>query len=328
MKPKTMTIRPARWLTCLLFAGLCLPLVACSGRGTTNHRAAVVDRAFDQLCASADTALVEQGDAMLAYKLYSQALERSYTTMDPAAFSRASFGQAASLARLRRYEQALSSLVETGFTMPPERRQARALLSARIRLEQGRAGDAETDLKRAEALSSASTSVSTQMLIELTHGQIAVMTGDLARAKQSIEAARGIESQGLAVQLHRLRGMIASGEGRHKAAGAAYDDEARAARAVSNWPSAAEATARAASAYAASGESQKAAERYFQAGRSAMLQKEAVLPAEAWLESARQQAAAAGDQDLLERIEALNPNGLCSSTRNPFRIEQPAIISG
>jgi len=282
-----------------------LLLTACAGNPDTNAPQPVGDRAYRQLRAAADASLTEEGDAHLALGLYTQALERAQATLNPEAIAQASFGRAASLARLRRYDAALQALDTPGNAAPPSQRRARWLLAARIHMEQGDVEKAAELLGRAEAAITESTRGATRTLIRLTRGQLAAMARDTAAAQQALVDTERLPSPGLQAQRHRLAGMVATLENNHAQAAAAHLSEASAARRAANWPAAAEATARAASAYSQADDPASAAALYLQAGRSASLQKHAELPGQEWLKDAINAANIAGRPEITEAASEL-----------------------
>jgi len=242
----------------------------------------------------------EQGDARLALSLYTQALKRAHMTNDTDAAAAASFGRAASLARLRRYEEALAAIELTGAEPRPRYKQAFHLLKARIYLEQGEADAAAQSLDRADALTTSTTPSSTRIMARLTRGQLAAMAGDIAAARAALTEPAGGMPTSLRAQHKRLLGMITALEKDFAGAAKAHQAEAEAARLGANWPAAAEALARAAQAHASHGDHAAAAAAYFRAGRSARLQADARLPADRWLNNAIASAKQAGDDRVVE----------------------------
>lgn len=300
----TSAARPMRLLGVAMLA---ISLVACSSGRRSAPQASIADSTFVQLCRSADQSLIEQGQPKLAYSLYAQALTRGHLTNDPVAIAIASYGQAASLARMRRFAEAFKVLNAPGDEVPAAYRTPRHLLAARMHLELADGDRALNELDHAEASSETASRGSTNALIQLTRGQIAVLVDDLASASALLDRTPEELPASLLAQRHRLAGMIADAKGDSLEAAAAFEAEAAAARHASNWPGVAEATARAAEAYRSGRDFSSAARSFFQASRSAALQPETHLPAEDWMNNAIDAARQSGDKALIDLVASTAP---------------------
>jgi len=290
----------------LMALAVCMVLLTgCAGNAQPKAEPVVGDRTYRQLRDSARSSLSEQGDASLALALYTQALQRAQTILNEFAMAEASFGRAASLARLRRYTEALDALETRGFVPTPVQKRSKLLLMARIYLEQEQAEEATAKLDEAVAITATPTPPATATLIRLTRGQLAAMAGDLDTAKPALVGGASGLPAALRAQHYRLAGMIDRLENNAAEASESYLAQADAARAHANWPAAAEATARAAEALATSGDFARAAGLYFQAGRSATLQKHAKLPAKQWLNAAIQLGQQSNNQSLIRAAQQL-----------------------
>lgn len=286
-------------VTCILLAGSLLVQCGCGASKPRPIDRPAGDRSFTQYVSSARSSLLDYGDADQAATLYAKALDRAYTINQPELIALASYGQAAALARLRRYDQALTALAVSGVELPESSKPRRALLEARIHLERGDAAAADRMLL--EPIPNGTTGV----LWRLSQAEVALEQGDLQRAKVIANQTAPIDSPAYRQHASRLNGRIAIKEGDYLEAAQAFGMEADHARSARNWPAAAEATSHAAKAYALAGEPARAAAFYLQAGRSAKLQPEAVLPADDWLMAAVQHAEQADQPEIAEAAEQM-----------------------
>lgn len=289
----------------LLCFGLLVPM-GCISRDKANKTATrATDRTFEQLLSAADASLTEQGDATLSLGLYTQALDRAHLINDINASATASLGRAASLARLRRYEESLVALKTIGPAPAIKQQLFSNLLESRIQLELSNIEAAVQALSRAESMQTELTPASTRLLVLLTKGHLAAMSDDSKAAAEVLERIDTPLSPQLSMYRFRLQGTLASANKEYAAAAKAHIAESDAARQCANWPAAAEALARAATAYIEFGDHASAAESYFRAGRSAKLQKDANLPAEQWLTRAIASAEMAGDDAIVQSAKQM-----------------------
>jgi len=290
----------------VLILPLLLQLVGCASRDQAQTPAASTDREFRQLMDAGRSLLVDYGDAAEARQLFAQALERAYQMNDAAAIATASYSEAATLARLRRPDEALEALAQPGVALPRAQQGRRALLAAAVHLQRDEADAADRALDEAAALiGSGAGSGSARALIALGRGRAGLSRDDASAARSAIETTAGAGSPVVRAQRQRLIGMLAEAEGRHPEAVRAFDAEADAARRVKNWHGAAEATARAAAASVAADDAVGAAARYLQAGRAAQRLGDSGLPARRWLEQAARYADDANHPAIANAARAL-----------------------
>ncbi|NBC11574.1 MAG: hypothetical protein GVY24_07570, partial [Planctomycetes bacterium] len=226
-----------------------LLMSGCASREQAQAPATATDRDFRQLMEAGRSLLVDYGDAADARQLFAQALDRAYEMNDAAAIATASYSEAATLARLRRTDEALAVLAQPGVELPPDPQGRRSLLAAAVHLQREDADAAERALDEAEALlESGADRASQRALIALARGRVGLLRGEASAARSAIETTAGAGSPAVRARRQRVIGMLAEREGRAAEAVRAFDAEAEAARRGKNWYGAAEATARAASA--------------------------------------------------------------------------------
>ena len=269
------------------------------------------DERFEQLNNAARTAF-NQGNIPQAERLYEKVLSRAYMRDDFQAIVDAKYNITICRMRLGSYADALDTIQgarRDADATSGERSAELEILEAQVLYRMQRvnaAWDITEQLMKGEAAPSPEISAMAHAL----RGRIACGRADLQVARAELAAMGDVSGDFLLGERAELSGGIALLEKNWQTAINAFEEEISFRRRTRHYEEMAEALAHAGMAYQEAGDLNRAANRFFRAGRSAQIQNMPRL-AVRWLTRAHELASRAGDretaQEARERLSQI-PN--------------------
>jgi tetratricopeptide (TPR) repeat protein len=296
------------FITC---AGIISLLWGCQTAAVQEHGGRLDER-FEQLNNAARTAF-NQGNIPQAERLYEKVLNRAYMRDDYPAIVDAKYNLTICRMRLGRYADALE-------TIQSARRDAGAgsgqrsaelrILEAQVLYRMKKMDDA-WDITEGLGNGQAAPSPEISAMVHALRGRIACGRTDLQTARAELASMEDVSGDFLLGERAELSGCIALAEKNWQAAAKAFEEEISLRRRTRHYEEMAEALAHAGMAYQEAGDLNRAANRFFRAGRSAQIQNMPGL-AFRWLTRAHELASRAGDretaQEARERLSQITTN--------------------
>jgi tetratricopeptide (TPR) repeat protein len=253
------------------------------------------DERMEQLNNAARTAF-RQGNIPLAETLYGKALDHAYVRDDYPAIVDAKYNLSICRMRLGRYRDALDTVQSAkrdAGAMSGDRIVDLKLLEIQILYRLKRL-DAAWRFSEQLMRDKAALSPEKAAMAHALRGQIACAKSDIPAARTELAAMGEVSGDYLRAEHAELSGSIALLEKDWQKAINAFEREIPLRRRAGHYQVMAEALARAGLAYEEAGDTGRAADRFFRAGRSAQIQG---MQAEAfrWLTRAQELASRAGD---------------------------------
>lgn len=254
------------------------------------------DERFEQLNNAARTAF-NQSNIPQAEMLYERVLKRAYLRDDFPAIVDAKYNLTICRMRLGRYVEALKTIQSAKHdagARSGERSEELGILEAQVLYRMQRM-DAAWDIT--EQLLKGNTDLSPEIsaMAHALRGRIACGREDLQAARAELAAMGDVSGDFLLGERAELSGCIALVEKKWQAAINAFEEEISFRRRTRHYEEMAEALAHAGMAYEKAGDLNRAANRFFRAGRSAQIQNMPRL-ASKWLTRAHELASRVGDK--------------------------------
>jgi len=252
----------------------------------------------------------QQGQHDRAADLYRRALVRARAADRADEIGDAAYNLAVCMTCLGDYDRARRYLAEARYELR-ETRQGLAdvrLLGAKIARAEGKRGEALQLAQEVKSDPQSQSSDSHVVMACLIQGAIAADQGDAVAAREGWEDAkrrgRNVSSPVVLAAVAELGGRVLSLEQEPAGGARLFDRQSSLLRESRDYRKMADALARAARAYREAGELGVAADRFFRAARSCYAQGR-MDTARALLAEARASARAAGDSELVKRVQVL-----------------------